>query len=96
MKFLDFVIEVIYCIAVNVFLAVYVGLWWNVSLLKNTRGSDGNLFQAVLILIVYCLFAFDDYRKYYKKGRKVRFCLTAVSPFAVSLPGFIYGLLTVH
>ncbi len=96
MKLLSFVIEAIYCIAVHALLIVYVGLWWNTSFLPNASGIPGNLFQAVLAIVIYSLFAFDDYRKYYKKERKLRFYMTAVSPMAFSLPGFIYGLIVVY
>lgn len=96
MKLFVLLTNVLWCIAVHGFMIVYVGFWWNPYILPNAHGVGGNLFQAVVAIIIYGLFAFDGYRKYYKGGRKLYFIMSSVSPIVLSLIGFIYGVYVVY
>ena len=75
---------------------VYVGLWWDISLLPNANGVRSNLFRAVLAIIIYGLFAIDGYRKFYKRGKKLYFFVSSVSPMVFSILGFVYGLYVIY
>jgi len=96
MKLLILATKILWCIAANGFMIVYVGLWWNTKLLPSAHGVEGNLFLAVLTIIVFGLFAIDGYRKYYIKGQKLYFSMSSISPLVFSLPGFIFGLYVVY
>lgn len=92
MKFFAFATEVIYCIAVHAILIVFVGLWWNTAVLSNTDSLESRLFRAIAFVVVFCLFAVDSYRRHYRRGRKLIFFSSSVSPLVMSLIGFFYGL----
>lgn len=92
MKLFILLTKVLWCIAVHGFTIVYIGFWWNTNILPNAHGIGGNLFQAVLVIIVFGLFAIDGYRKYYRGGQRLFFFMSSVSPLTLSLVGFVYGL----
>lgn len=92
MKIAVLATKIIFCIAIHGLLIVYVGLWWNTNVLPSANGIENNLFRAVLAIIVFSAFAVDGYRKYYKTGQKVYFFMSSISPLAISLIGFVYGL----
>lgn len=92
MKLLIHAIEILWCIAAHGLMIVYVGLWWNLNLLPNADGVGGNLFRAVLVIIVFSVFAIDGYRKYFKGGQRIYFYMSSISPIVFSITGFIFGL----
>ena len=92
MKYFAFVTEVIYCIAVHAVLVVFVGLWWNTSVLSGGDSLESRLFRAIVFVAVFAFFAVDSYRRQYRRGQKLRFFASSLSPLVVSLVGFFYGL----
>lgn len=96
MKLFVLLTNVLWCIAVHGFTIVYIGFWWNTNILPNAHGVDGNLFQAVFAIIVFGLFAINDYRKYYNGGQRLYFMMSSISPMAFSLIGFVFGLYVVY
>lgn len=92
-EFMTWLVEWLYVIGVHGLVILYTGLWWNLDVLPNANGAQGNLLRAVGGIVVFGVFAIDGYRRLYKRGRKFYFYASAVSPLVCSLPLFLWGFI---
>ena len=92
MKILIIIVKFFFSLAVNGLMIVYVGLWWNLTLLPSPNGIESNLLRAVFLIFVFGLFSIDGYSKYYKRNEKIFYMFSSISPILLSMFGFVFGL----